>query len=647
MAASATLHQTRSLPRAPLRQRPAPAPAAPAPPTIPPLRRSLNLRTRLYRAPTDRVHHDALSLLERIPPTLTASALVKCARHPLFARSDRLWLELRSTLVLLTADSAHFVGLFSLHACSIRRSANAPVLKICRAASSHCVCIRFDDDHTAAIWHTALNNATTQRNVAISDFEFISPIGKGASAKVFLVADRKTGQKLALKVLDKARVFESKTALRHALHERLALQMVDGHPFFSRLKYAFQTRTHLYLAIHFYDGGDLHQYLTTHSGRLSEPQVKSVAAQVLLALEHLHSLGFVYRDLKPENVLLDSHGHVRLADFGLCKFLPDTSLTNTICGTHTYAAPEMLSVRNYGKSVDLWAFGVFVYHMLRGRTPYEARELDQVIANMNNRRIRFSSSTSGQLVNMVKRLLDWNPDTRLGCGPSGCAQVREHPFFHGTDWHKVLSRQPAGTALFADSPRSSASDGIGATGPSGAHRDTSASPPPPPPPSANLPAAAGSCAAALAANQAGETPSTLIMTDEYAHMDALDEGATHAMGAARGASGVSDGALRAGTDAHSRGAHTSLRERMKAACAVQDDLRNFDMREWGKISVDQDYDDVEYGDHALWPVARARRKVLDDEWLIVGYAYCSAGPDDAGEGGGGGGDVGGGAGARA
>lgn len=350
---------------------------------------------------------------------------------------------------------AVILAVFTVERCLvIRPRQKSPVLKISNPSHPNHIWLRFDNDADCLAWEKALSAVAAQRVVGISDFEFISPIGKGASGKVFLVSDRSTGEKLALKVIDKAKVFENKSSFRHALDERLALEMVDGHPFFSRLRYAFQTHDFFYLAIDFYDGGDLYQYLRTHNGRLKEPQVRAVAAEVILALEHLHSLGFVYRDLKPENVLLDNKGHVRLADFGLCKFMADKPLTNTICGTHTYAAPEML-VRNYGKSVDLWAYGVFVYNILRGRTPYEARDLEQVIANMNLRRIRFSSSTSPELVAMIKKLLDYNANTRLGCGLAGILDVRRHSFFKGLDWQKVYTRDEELPGLFSVTKRTS------------------------------------------------------------------------------------------------------------------------------------------------------------------------------------------------
>lgn len=568
-------------------------------------------------------------------------------------------------------DDSVIAGVFSVERCNVVRTRSGRaggVLRLVKPAESQHIWLRFEDDAECDLWEKALSVAAAGRVVGISDFEFMSPIGKGASGKVFLVTDRKTGEKLALKVIDKAKVFESRSGFRHALDERLALEMVDGHPFFSRLRYAFQTRAFFYLAIDFYDGGDLYQYLRTHQGRLREAQVRSVAAEVALALEHLHKLGFVYRDLKPENVLLDSKGHVRLADFGLCKLLPRNSVTKTICGTHTYAAPEMLAVRNYGLSIDLWAYGVFVYHILRGRTPYEARDLDQVIANMNNRRIRFSSATSPELVSMIKKLLDWNPETRLGCGPLGMIEVRGHSFFKGVDWRRVYMMEGEEGGLFSKERKAGARR---------APRESTVLS------EVSDQGNVGSCAAAVAANESGEAPSTQVMMGAVSGSDptGIETGSVEIVSevsplntkqgeasiqesspmiAASTATEESDETgesssrsrptrnrrmIRPKSAGHLGGARSpaagkerrfvrimseqdqsqsmSLREKM-AAAAEQDDLRNFDMSEWGKISVDNDHDDANYGDCSLWPISKARRRLVEDERMIAGFSYCSS-----------------------
>ena len=603
---------------------------------------------------------DPLALVRRLPPTVAAFCHVKSARHlALFSRFERFWLRLHGTIVVMIAEGHTWAdgasrkenviaGVFCVQRCLLYRSrSKSTVLRLTKLAHSHHVWLKFEDEQTCDVWEKALTKAASQRVVGISDFEFISPIGKGASGKVFLVADRKTGEKLALKVIDKRKVFESRSGYRHALDERLALEKVDGHPFFCRLRYAFQTRAYFYLAVDFYNGGDLYQYLRTHNGRLKEPQVRNVAAEVCLALEHLHNLGFVYRDLKPENVLLDSKGHVRLADFGLCKLLPNRSLTNTICGTHTYAAPEMLSLRNYGISIDLWAYGVFVYHILRGRTPYEARDLDQVIANMNNRKIRFSSGTSPQLVSMIKKLLDWNPDTRLGCGIGGMVEVRGHTFFQGVDWRKVYAREQEGlfsntgptTRNRAEPAQDSSAGSANDSNPTDTIESSSQNP------TASItPAQPGpsTCQAVHAANEASDAPSPNVLLSGRSQIAAATKASRSSNAETVTTWSETESATSPRTNKAMRMARirstpprarqrvpteltesVSLRERMVAA-SEEDDLKNFDMSEWGKISVDIDHDDITYGDGCLWPISKARRRLTEDERFIAGFAYCSS-----------------------
>lgn len=559
---------------------------------------------------------DPLALLRRLPPTIAGLASVRAGRGGIVGwvgaatATDTFWIELRGSVVVLcdphgtaaafaatsgndvseqeqqaamqdlagttNPDDAVFISVFSVHATSVVRTPRGTSIRIRRKGSNQNVWLRFQSELAAAKWEQALVHAATERVACVSDFEFLAPIGKGASGKVFLVRDRKTGNKYALKAIPKQRVFESRSGFRHALDERFALQTVSGHPFFSQLRFAFQTRTNFYLVIDFYEGGDLYQYLRSHGGRLAEPQVRTVAAEVLTAMEHLHKCGFVYRDLKPENVLLDANGHVRLADFGLSKHLsPVNPLTATICGTHTYAAPEMLAVRHYGMSIDAWALGIFVYHIFRGRTPFEAKDLDQVIRKMNARQIRFPSSTSDELVGLIKRLLDWQPASRLGCGADGLAEIRSHPFFRSVDWDVVYKRHEHPNSLYAyEKVRAREKRS----------RDVTAN-------------STQTAISTRGAKGAASAP-------------AVEDGV--ATSAASGPCATTDANL-------SKSADVALSESAKANVA-HDELRNFDLAEWADVSVDNDSDDPNYGDQGLWPM-RLVRKRLEDDQLIVGFSF--------------------------
>lgn len=276
-----------------------------------------------------------------------------------------------------------------------------------------------------------------------------------------MVRDRLTAEHLALKVIEKSFVYENDDAYRHALDERLVLEMACDHPFILNLRYAFQTSKRLYLVTEYCDGGDLFDYLKKRGKPFKEPEGRRIAAEILLALEYIHSLGVVYRDLKLENVLLDLDGHVRIADFGLSKLLgkrrhnskrppppPSANLriappkpvnmTKTFCGTREYIAPEMLNGSEYGQSVDLWAFGILLYEILCGRTPFYSRNREEVYSKIESGPLRFPRNLSSEVVSLIRGLLDRNPGTRLGLGPEGISEIKNHEFFQGIDWEGVF-----------------------------------------------------------------------------------------------------------------------------------------------------------------------------------------------------------------
>lgn len=213
------------------------------------------------------------------------------------------------------------------------------------------------------------NNNSTLHKVGKSDFQLLKVIGKGAYGKVFLV--RKIhgidkNQYYAMKVLKKAHIVLHQKDTEHTQNERSILEEVR-HPFLVRLFYAFQTDSKLYLILDYAPGGELFMYLEKEK-MLMEDVAQFYMAELVLALEHLHKLGIIYRDLKPENVLLDQEGHVKLTDFGLSKVaLNEDQRANTVCGTVEYMAPEILANLPYGKMVDWWSLGALSYDMMTGK----------------------------------------------------------------------------------------------------------------------------------------------------------------------------------------------------------------------------------------------------------------------------------------
>ncbi len=226
---------------------------------------------------------------------------------------------------------------------------------------------------TAEDWTRALVRAS-MTPPSTSNFDLLKPLGRGGGGEVYLV--RRTGESrlFAMKVVRKIDAFSSSSSLRHALDERLCLELARSSPFIVRLEHAFQDERALYHVTEFCRGGDLRQALHRHpKGRFSETEARRLFAQLVLAVQHLHSLDILYRDLKPDNVLLSSDGQdVRLCDFGLAKVLTNGRFgrTKSFCGTSQFMAPEMVRHRSYGISVDLWGLGALFYRVLVGHAPF-------------------------------------------------------------------------------------------------------------------------------------------------------------------------------------------------------------------------------------------------------------------------------------
>ena len=196
----------------------------------------------------------------------------------------------------------------------------------------------------------------SRTKVTESDFSILKVIGKGSFGTVFMVKKKDTGKPYAMKVLDKDKVMKRKQ-YEHTLSERRILQDID-HPFLIGLRFSFQTKSKLYMVFDFFNGGELYTYIS--KGKFSEERAKFYAAEILLGLGHLHEHNIVYRDLKPENLLLDRHGHIRICDFGLSKQDVTGDSVKSICGTPEYLAPEVIRRKPYGKAVDWWSLGTCI-----------------------------------------------------------------------------------------------------------------------------------------------------------------------------------------------------------------------------------------------------------------------------------------------
>lgn len=409
--------------------------------------------------------YDPLILLRGTKPSASGFVHVQKTNLKMFVKWEQYWGELRGKFVLLygerpteqnwkKVDITNTVRcIFSVAGCELVSEIKRNTIRLSKLGDI--VTLRFDESSLTAKWAEELNALGKCQPARLSDFEVIAPIGKGAAGRVFLVRHRKTGRKMALKAIEKEEnVFDSRSSYRHAVDERAVLGLTEGEPSFVQLRYAFQTRTNIYLVTDFCDGGDLFFYLAANQCGLDEDRARFIVAEIILAMEKLHELDVIYRDLKPENILLDGAGHVRIADFGLSKRLEKgckLGRTATICGTHSYVAPEMVSETSYGSSVDVFTIGIFLYHIMVGRPPFDAGDMDDVKSNVQHLdEIKYYEDfMSDNAIDLLRRLLTVDPTQRLGCGEGGIEELRSHPFFEKIDWaHLRKKTGPHAGGLF-------------------------------------------------------------------------------------------------------------------------------------------------------------------------------------------------------
>ncbi|QDZ17804.1 protein kinase [Chloropicon primus] len=282
-------------------------------------------------------------------------------------------------------------------------------------------------------------HAVFGEKVTIDDFELLKVLGKGSFGKVMQVKKKGTGEILAMKILQKDKVLE-KHQLEHTKAERHILQAVQ-HPFMVHLRFAFQSESKLYMILDYVNGGELFFHLQ-NSVRFSEVRARLYGAEILLALGHLHKLGIIYRDLKPENILLDKEGHVRLTDFGLAKQNIDTdNKTYTFCGTPEYLAPEVVTSEGHGRGVDWWSLGTLIYEMMNGLPPFYDPNMTEMYKKIIHQPLNFPSFFSASAKDLLSKLLERNPEKRLGSGEGDVEEIKAHPFFESIDWDKLYKRE--------------------------------------------------------------------------------------------------------------------------------------------------------------------------------------------------------------
>lgn len=271
--------------------------------------------------------------------------------------------------------------------------------------------------------------------LSMDHFCTMSVIGKGSYAKVLLVRKNDTKQLYAMKVLKKENV-EKKNQEKHIQVERLILSELD-HPFIIKFKGSFQNEKKLFFILEYCPGGELFNLLAKKR-RFSEDQTRFYAAQIVLALEHLHSKNMVYRDLKPENVLIDEKGYIRITDFGLSRTnVTEGNGAKSICGTPEYLAPEIVMRMEYGQAVDWWTLGSIIYEMLAGAPPFYCDNRQELFERIKFDSPKYPSSLDTNAKSLIDGLLKKDHTRRLGT----VGKVRDHPWFEDVNWEALYQKK--------------------------------------------------------------------------------------------------------------------------------------------------------------------------------------------------------------
>ncbi|OMJ84043.1 hypothetical protein SteCoe_14912 [Stentor coeruleus] len=272
-------------------------------------------------------------------------------------------------------------------------------------------------------------------DISMSWFEPVAVLGKGGFSNVFLVRKRDTGYLYALKVMQKDFILKENKA-KHVIAECSIMRKLS-HPFINQLRWAFQTNFELLMVTDFCPGGELFFHLH-NLGRFTEDQARFYFSEIILAIEYLHRQRIIFRDLKPENTLIDIDGHIKLIDFGSAKVdLGDRQ--NSFCGTHEYLSPEMIKRNGYNKSVDFYSLGSFLYEMLTGFPPFWDKDKTKLYDKILNEDIKIPKYLSRNAQTLVRGLLRKDPMLRIG-SILGIKEVKCHPWLENVNWESVYNK---------------------------------------------------------------------------------------------------------------------------------------------------------------------------------------------------------------
>jgi len=287
------------------------------------------------------------------------------------------------------------------------------------------------------IW-TPITTDVDFSKTTLNDYQFLHILGTGTFGKVRLCRHKSTGKFFCMKILNKSRIYRLKQ-IEHIKNEKSVLKAIE-HPFIVKLYATFQDDLHLYFLMEFVHGGELFNYIR-RAGRLRNDVSKLYAAEIILALEYLHNKKILYRDLKPENLLIDELGHIKLTDFGFSKCV--NSNTYSMCGTPEYIAPEIILSKGHDAAVDWWSLGILIYEMLAGYPPFSDEPTKTIFEKILHEKTEMPSFFNPFACDLIDKLLVVDSKQRLGCMKHGVDDIKTHPWFAGIEWDAMhLRRHP-------------------------------------------------------------------------------------------------------------------------------------------------------------------------------------------------------------
>lgn len=288
-----------------------------------------------------------------------------------------------------------------------------------------------------------LYSAKKGEEVCLDDFICKKVLGKGSFGKVFLVEKKDDHNLYAMKSLRKDVILENDQVESTKLEKEILLKA--KHPFFVKMAYIFQTDQKIYFVMNFIRGGELFTHLQSEK-RFKEERTKFYAAQIVSAIGYLHKKKIIYRDIKPENILMGEDGYLYLADFGLAKEMTNRDFTSSFCGTPEYLAPEIIQNKGHNHAVDWWSIGILIYEMIVGFPPFYHSNQQTMYELIEKFPVKFPDpvkhkiAMSEQVKDLLSKLLEKDPKNRIGT-EGGVDEIMAHEWFEGFDFDKLLDKQ--------------------------------------------------------------------------------------------------------------------------------------------------------------------------------------------------------------